>query len=205
MKKNKAELVFIVDRSGSMKNIASDMQGAINSVLSDQREKHKGDIDITFVRFDDNYEEVFSKRPIKEVSEDDLMITPRGMTALLDAMGTTLNTFERKFSETDKKDRPKRVLFLIITDGQENSSHEYSRDKVFGMIKTLERDHKWGFTFIGANQDAIQAGGQIGVARGMSLTYQATAGGVRSMSASVSNFTSDYLKRGKASYSDDKK
>jgi len=204
MKKSKAALVFIVDRSGSMSNIAQDMQGAITSVLSDQKKKYKGDIDVTFVRFDTEYEEVFSGTSIKEVSKDDLKIHPRGGTALLDALGRTLNTFERKFSEADKKDRPEKVLFLIITDGEENSSHEYSRDRVFGMIKTLERDHKWGFTFIGANQDAIHEGGSIGVSRDKSLNYSPSAAGIKDMSINVSNFTTTYLSQGDASYSDDK-
>jgi len=202
MKNGKAALVFIVDRSGSMYSIASDMQGAIKSVLSDQQENYKGDIDVTFVRFDTQYEEVFSGTPIKDISEDDLKIEPRGSTALLDAMGQTLNTFERKFSETAKKNRPEKVLFLIITDGEENASKEYSRDRVFGMIKTLERDHDWGFTFIGANQDAIQAGHSIGVMRSKSLNYDADAVGVQNMSRSVSNFTSSYLADGDASYSE---
>jgi len=200
MSKNKAELVFITDRSGSMWDIASDMQGAINKVISDQKENYKGDIDVTFVRFDTDYEEVFSGRPIGEVSEKDLKIEPRGGTALLDAMGKTLNTFERRFSETDEKNRPEKVLFLIITDGGENSSSEYSRDRVFGMIKTLERDHSWGFTFIGANQDAIGEGGKIGVARSKSLNYNANSAGVQDMSRSVSCFTSSYLSEGDASY-----
>jgi Mg-chelatase subunit ChlD len=203
MKKSKAALVFIVDRSGSMCSIAKDMQGAITSVLSDQKEKFKGDIDVTFVRFDTEYEEVFSARSIQDISEDDLKINPRGGTALLDAMGQTLNTFERRFSETDKKDRPDKVLFLIITDGDENSSNEYSKERVMGMIKTLERDHEWGFTFIGANQDAIRAGSSIGVSRSKSLNYDASALGVQDMSRSVSNFTSSYLCDGDASYSDD--
>lgn len=203
MKKNKAALVFIVDRSGSMMSIASDMQGAITKVLSDQKEKYEGEIDVTFVRFDTEYEEVFSGRSIKEVSNDDLKIDPRGGTALLDAMGRTLNTFERKFSEMDEKNRPERVLFLIITDGEENSSEEYSRDRVFGMVKTLERDHKWGFTFIGANQDAIAEGGRVGVSRGKSLGYDANSKGVSDMSRSMSDFTSCYLSDGDASYSDD--
>ena len=202
MKNGKAALVFIVDRSGSMYSIAKDMQGAIKSVLSDQQEKYKGDIDVTFVRFDTEYEEIFSGTPIQEISKDDLEINPRGGTALLDAMGQTLNTFERKFSETDEKDRPEKVLFLIITDGGENASKEYSKPKVFGMIKTIERDHKWGFTFIGANQDAIGEGNKIGVSRSKSLNYEANAEGVQNMSRSVSTFTASYLANGDASYSE---
>ncbi len=200
MKKNKAELVFIVDRSGSMEGIASDMQGSIKSVLSDQKKDYKGEINVTFVRFDSKYEEMFSGTPIKDISEDDLKISPRGSTALLDAMGQTFSTFKTRFLETDKKDRPERVLFLIITDGQENSSKEYTRDKVFDTIKTLEKDYNWGFSFIGANQDAIKEGGNLGVRSGMSLTYGANAVGVQNMTRSVSDFTTCYLSTGNASY-----
>jgi uncharacterized protein YegL len=200
---NKAELVFIVDRSGSMSRIASDMEGAIKSVLSDQQKDFKGDINVTFVRFDTEYEEVFTGRPIKKVAQKDLSIDPRGGTALLDAMGRTLNTFERKFSETNEKDKPDKVLFLIITDGEENSSHEYSRERVMGMIKTLERDHKWGFTYIGADQDAIQEGCSLGIARGSSLNYEATSKGVAGMTRSLSAYTASYLCGDDASYSED--
>jgi len=196
--KNLAELVFIVDRSGSMSNIASDMEGAIKSVLKDQKEKHKGEIRVTFVRFDTEYEEVFSNTPIGEV--EDISIKPRGGTALLDAMGRTINSFERRFSETDKKNRPKRVLFLIITDGEENSSREYLRDKVFGIIETIKRDHNWGFTFIGANQDAIAEGGHLGIGRSDSLNYDASHEGVRCMVQDVSSYTSSFLATGEANY-----
>jgi len=201
MQKDLVELVFIVDRSGSMSGIASDMEGAIESVLKDQKKNHKGDIRVTFVRFDTDYEEVFSNKSIDEI-EDKIAIKPRGMTALLDAMGKTINTFERRISETDEEDRPKRVLFLIITDGAENASNEYSREKVFGMIKTLERDHQWKFTFIGANQDAIAEGGNIGISRGDSLNFQATSKGVRDMSMNVTDYTTSYFSTGMASYED---
>jgi len=199
--KKTAELVFIVDRSGSMSDIASDMEGAIKSVLKDQKKEYEGDIRVTFVRFDSEYEEVFASRPIGEV--EDIKIEPRGMTALLDAMGRTINNFERKFSEAKKKDRPERVLFLIITDGKENDSREFSRDKVFGIVETVKKDHEWGFTFIGANQDAIAEGGNLGVDRGSSLDFSATAKGVRCMSQSLSSFTSSFLRDGKAEYSEE--
>ena len=203
MSKELAELVFIVDRSGSMSGIASDMEGAIKSVLKDQKENHKGEIRVTFVRFDSEYEEVFSNTPIEDVG-DDIKVEPRGATALLDAMGKTINTFERRFSETDEKDRPKKVLFLVITDGGENASREYSRDKVFGIIETVKRDHKWGFTFIGANQDAIHEGGNLGITRDNSLNYNATSKGVADMSRAVSCYTSSFLDTGDAKFKDSK-
>jgi len=201
MKKNLVELVFIVDRSGSMSSIASDMEGAIKSVIKDQKKLDK-EILVTFVRFDIEYEKVFNHIPITDVPE--ITIKARGMTALLDAMGKTINSFEREFSEKEKKERPEKVLFMIITDGEENSSKEFSREKVFGMIETVKRDHGWDFTFIGANQDAIKEGGDLGISRGSSINYAASPAGVRKMSKNLSSYATDYLSTGSASFEDNK-
>jgi len=201
MKKNLVELVFIVDRSGSMSSIASDMEGAIKSVIKDQKKLDK-EILVTFVRFDIEYEKVFNHIPITDVPE--ITIKARGMTALLDAMGKTINSFEREFSEKEKKERPEKVLFMIITDGKENSSKEFSREKVFGMIETVKRDHGWDFTFIGANQDAIKEGGDLGISRGSSINYAASPAGVRKMSKNLSSYATDYLSTGSASFEDNK-
>jgi len=201
MKKDLVELVFVVDRSGSMSSIASDMEGAIKSVIKDQKKLDK-EILVTFVRFDTEYEKVFSHTPIKDVPE--INIKARGMTALLDAMGKTINSFEREFSEKEDKERPEKVLFMVITDGCENSSREFSREKVFGMIETVKRDHKWDFTFIGANQDAIAEGGNLGINRGSSINYVASSAGVRAMSMNLSSYATDYLSNGSASFKDKK-
>lgn len=200
MKKDLAELVFIVDRSGSMSSIASDMEGAIKSVLKEQKEAKKKELLVTFVRFDTEYEEIFSSAPIGTV--DDIEISPRGGTALLDAMGKTINSFERKFSGTDEKERPEKVLFIIITDGGENSSREYSKSQVFEIIEKAKRDHNWDFTFIGANQDSIREGGGLGICRGSSINYATSAKGIRSMSQSLSCYAGDYFDGKRASYSD---
>lgn len=191
MREDLAELVFIVDRSGSMSSIASDMEGAIKSVIQDQQKNYDGDINVTFVRFDDKYEKVYESTPIDDIK--DLEISPRGSTALLDAMGKTINSFERKFSETDEDERPDKVLFIVITDGYENASMEYTRDKVFGIIETAKRDHEWDFTFIGAEQDAIKEGSNLGIMRGKSLNYDKTTRGIGMMAQSLTNYTTSYL------------
>jgi len=192
-----SELVFIMDRSGSMSSIASDMEGAMKDVITKQK-KRKGDVLVTYVRFDDEYEEVFYEKSISEI--DGFKLAPRNMTALLDAIGKTVNTVERRFNQKDEEDQPGRVLFVIVTDGGENASKEFSRPQVFEMIEKIKRDYDWGFTFIGANQDAIGTGNGLGISRGSSVNYAATAKGVRSMSQSVSCYVDDYLKTGKASY-----
>ena len=194
---NKSELVFIMDRSGSMGGIASDMEGAMKEIIKTQKDQ-KEDILVTYVRFDTEYEEVFYEKSITEI--DGFKINPRGGTALLDAIGRTINTFERRFN--NKEEKPDRVLFIIVTDGEENSSKEFSRSQVFEIIEKVKRDHKWGFTFIGANQDSISEGASIGVSRGSSLNFAASAKGVECMSRSVSCYVNDYLKTGDASYKD---
>jgi Mg-chelatase subunit ChlD len=202
MREDLAELVFIVDRSGSMSGIASDMEEAIGSVLAEQKKNHEGEIRVTFVRFDTEYEEVFGNRLIGEI-DNDIKIEPRGGTALLDAMGQTINVFKERFLGTDEANRPGKVLFLIITDGCENASVEYTRDKVFEVIEVVKKDYEWGFTFIGANQDAVAEAHSFGISAGDSLNYTTTQVGMRAMSNDVTNYTSQYLSRGTASYSKD--
>ena len=192
-----SELVFIVDRSGSMSLIESDMSGAMKEIIKEQK-KRKEDILVTYNRFDTEYEEVFYEKDIDEI--DGFCIEPRGATALLDAIGKSINTFERRFNHKDKKDRPGRVLFIIITDGEENSSQEFSRPQVFEIIEKVKRDHDWGFMYAGADQDSISEGSSLGIARGSSLNFAASSAGVKSMSRSVSNYVSDYLTMGSASY-----
>ncbi len=192
-----SELVFIMDRSGSMSGIASDMEGAMKEVIQKQKDRD-GDVLVTFVRFDNEYEEVFHEKSISDI--DGFKLEPRSMTALLDAIGKTVNTVERRFNQKDEEDQPERILFVIVTDGGENASREYDRPQVFEMIEKIKRDHDWGFTFIGANQDAIGTGSGLGISRGSSVNYVASAAGVRSMSKSVSNYVGDFLSTGEASY-----
>ena len=192
-----SELVFIMDRSGSMSGIAEDMQGAMKEVIKKQKDRD-GDVLVTYVRFDYEYEEVFHEKNIGEI--DGFNLEPRGSTALLDAIGTTINKVERRFNQKDEEDQPERVLFVIVTDGGENASKEFSRSQVFEMIEKAKRDNDWGFTFIGANQDAIGEGCSLGISRGSSVNYKATSKGVRSMGMSVSNYVGDFLETGSASY-----
>lgn len=192
-----SELVFIMDRSGSMSSIAQDMEGVMKEVISKQKDRDE-DVLVTFVRFDSDYEEVFYEKSINEI--DGFNLEPRSCTALLDAMGNTINTVERRFNQKDEEDRPERVLFVVITDGGENTSKEFSRSQVFEIIEKVKRDNDWGFTFIGANQDAIGEGSSLGISRGSSINYKASAQGVRSMSKCVSTYVNDFLSTGEATY-----
>lgn len=176
----------VLDRSGSMQSIADDTVGGFNAFLSDQK-ANDGRATITLVQFDNQYEVLKDMEDLEE-TEDLTRETyvPRGGTALLDAIGRTINTVDSQISALGEDEQPDKVVFVIITDGEENQSREFSRDNIFEMISRHESENDWQFVFIGANQDAIQAGGGMGVRAANSLTYGANAGGVRDAYLSVS-------------------
>lgn len=153
------DLVFILDKSGSMSGFESDTIGGFNSVLSENRDK-KGDVFITTVLFNNKTSTLHNREPIQKVSNltlDDYQVG--GNTALLDAVGDTII----KMQENRKITKNNNMLFVIITDGEENSSREYSQAKIKSMIKSAETEDKWDFIFLGANIDAITAAENIGI------------------------------------------
>jgi Mg-chelatase subunit ChlD len=189
MRKDFTDITIVLDRSGSMESVADDTIGGFNRFLLDQKQA-PGDGVLTLVQFDHEYEFVHRARPLAEVPPlSRETFVPRGQTALLDAIGRTLNdTFER-LAKTDEAQLPGSVIFVILTDGHENASREFSRETVFKMISERQAKQGWTFVFLGANQDAIEAGGGLGIAAGTSLSYAATPDGVRlsvkSLSTSV--------------------
>jgi Mg-chelatase subunit ChlD len=178
-------LVLVVDRSGSMELIRSDMEGGIASLLKEQAAE-PGICLVTLVQFDNEYELLCSAVPIAELT--DYHLVPRGMTALLDAIGRTIAEVRERFRDVPTEDQPS-VVFAVVTDGLENASGEWTRDQVLAAVK--ERvDAGWNFTFLGADQDAIQEGGRLGFDPDSALTYDKSAVGaamaMRSLSRSVS-------------------
>lgn len=178
-------LVLVVDRSGSMESIREDMQGGIASLLRKQAAE-PGTCLVTLVQFDQEYELLASAVPVSELTE--YRLVPRGATALLDAIGRTIADVRERLSSVAAEDQP-TVVFAVVTDGFENSSREWTRDQVMSAVK--ERIQAgWDFTFLGADQDAIQEGEKLGIDRGSSLTYDKSAVGAEmamsSLSASVS-------------------
>jgi hypothetical protein len=177
------EIVVVLDRSGSMGSISKSTVDGFNTFLNEQQNA-EGEAFMTLVQFDDRYEIDYKSVPVKDVNPliDGETFKPRGMTALLDAIGKTVNELE-----TDRD-----VVFVIITDGGENSSREYKKDAVMNMIKTLEDEKGWYFLFLGANQDAIAAGGGMGISGNKSFTFNATDDGTASAFASFSSNISSY-------------
>jgi len=192
MKKGLTELVFILDKSGSMSGLESDTIGGYNSMLAKQKAV-EGECYITTVLFDNNYELLHDRIDIKTVSS----ITEKeyevgGSTALLDAIGRTINKISNAQKHTAEGYRAEKVMFVIMTDGEENSSREYTTEKVKAQIERQKTKYGWEFIFLGANIDAVQTAGQFGITPDRAVDYLADSKGTelnfKMMSAAVVTF-----------------
>ena len=187
MRSDLTDITLVVDRSGSMQAIRADAEGGVNAFIQEQVQE-PGDALLTLVHFDTEYEVVHSGMPTEDVPPYSLV--PRGATALLDAVGRAINETGSRLSKMDEKDRPGLVIFVINTDGLENSSREFTRAQIKGMIEHQQSQYNWHFTFLGANQDAFEEAGQLGIHRDgaanfamdrVADSYGATASKVRRM------------------------
>lgn len=168
---NKVEVVFILDRSGSMSGMEADTIGGFNSTLKKQREQGENVIWST-VLFDDKYEVIHNRVPIAEVrelTENEYYV--RGCTALLDAVGKTIHHIAHVHKQEGEWEAPGKTLIVITTDGMENASREYTYRKVSSMIKKEQEKYGWEFLFLGANMDAVSEAGRIGISADRSATY----------------------------------
>jgi uncharacterized protein YegL len=171
MKKGLTELVFILDKSGSMSGLEADTIGGYNSMLAKQQAM-EGDCHITTVLFDNNYELLHDRIDIKAVSPiTDKEYKVGGSTALLDAIGRTINKIGNAQKHTTEDYRAEKVMFVIITDGEENSSREYSSEKVKAQVGQQKAKYGWEFIFLGANIDAVQTAGRLGIGADRAIDY----------------------------------
>ena len=178
MKKGLTELVFILDRSGSMGGLESDTIGGFNGMLQKQK-KEEGEANVTTVLFDDQINIIHDRFPIdvvKPLSDEDYYV--RGCTALLDAVGSTVKKVENIQNRLPEELRAERIVFVITTDGQENASREYTASMVKKMIET-NQEKGWQFLFLGANMDAVAEAEKIGIRRTHAASYKNDAKGVR--------------------------
>jgi uncharacterized protein YegL len=194
MKENLTEIVFVLDRSGSMGNLVTDTIGGFNSFLSAQQ-KEPGEAVLTTVLFDDRYEVLHNRVDIKNVAaitEKDYFT--RGMTALLDSIGKTINSIGEQLSKLEESERPSKVIFVITTDGLENSSVEFSWEQIKTMITHQTNKYNWKFIFLGANIDSISVGAQLGTQ--YNANYSANTVGIVSAYSTVSETTRGFRKTG---------
>jgi hypothetical protein len=180
------EILVLTDRSGSMDSIAADMEGGLRQFIIDQQEVG-GECYLSLAQFDHEYEMVHLGVPIAQVP--DYHLVPRGSTALLDAIGRATTELGERLAGMPEDDRPGHVVVLIITDGYENSSRDWNLDRVKARIQEQTDSYSWTFMYLGANQDAIQAGAGIGVQGSHSLTYNASAAGAKGVFAAASAAT----------------
>ena len=179
MKKGLTELVFILDRSGSMSGLESDTIGGYNALL-DKQKKENGECIITTVLFDDKYELLHDRINVKGVLPiTDREYYVRGCTALLDAVGKTISKIGNAQKNTADSEQAEKVMFVITTDGMENASREYSYDKVRAMIERQKSCYGWEFIFLGANIDAIETAALFGISADRAVNYNADGKGTQ--------------------------
>ena len=186
MKNNTTELVFILDRSGSMSGLEKDTIGGFNSMIEKQR-RQDGECYVSTVLFD-NVSEVLHDRvklsEVKPMTEDDY--TVRGCTALIDAIGGAIHHIGNVHKYARPEDVPEHTLFVITTDGMENASRRYSSEQVKTMIKRQKDKYGWEFLFIGANIDAVETAARYGIDEDRAVNYMADQEGTQILYESVS-------------------
>lgn len=196
IKKNKdyTHLSVILDRTGSMESIRDDVIGGFNAFLNQQKAQ-KGKATLTLVQFDshDPYEVLNRFTPIEEIPElTRATYVPRATTPLLDAIGRGINDLEASISGLKKSARPSRVVMVIVTDGQENASHEFNRDQILRMIKQKSKDEDWQFVFLSADLDAISDASSVGFKGKSTLMFQKSARGTHDAFSSLSDKVMSY-------------
>jgi len=181
----RALIAVLLDRSGSMESIKSDTEGGFNALIADQRNGPL-DVAVTLAQFDTEYEVVYANRPLHDVPQ--LELQPRGMTALYDSVGKLITDVGAELAALPDDQRPGRVTVVVLTDGHENSSQEWTHEAVGKAIARQERDYAWDFVFLGANMDAVAVGQQMGFAADKSMTYAADSDAVGSAWAATSGY-----------------
>ena len=186
MKNNITELVFILDRSGSMAGLESDTIGGFNSLIEKQR-KQDGECYVSTILFDHVSEVLHDRVKLSEVdklTENDY--TVRGATALIDAIGGAIHHIGNVHKYARPEDVPEHTMFVIMTDGMENASRRYSRDKVKRMIEHEKEKYGWEFLFIGANIDSVETARHFGIGADRSVNYHADSQGTAVVFETVS-------------------
>lgn len=215
MKNNITELVFILDRSGSMAGLESDTIGGFNSMIEKQK-KQDGDCYVSTILFDDESEVLHDRVKLGDIHKmTDNDYTVRGCTALIDAIGGAIHHIGNIHKYARPEDVPEHTMFVITTDGQENASHKYTSEQVKKMIEHRREKYGWEFLFIGANIDAVETAARYGIdkdravnynadGRGTQILYETVAKAVYNVRASAplsadwsEDINADYQSRGK--------
>ncbi|MFW6220034.1 MAG: vWA domain-containing protein [bacterium] len=186
----RTQIICILDRSGSMSSIIDDARGGFNEFLKSQK-KLKDEATFTVALFDDEYELLYDNIPVKDVEEiTEEIWSPRGMTALNDAIGKTINDVKANHLKL-KDEKPNKVIVCIVTDGQENSSREYKSETIKQLIGECEKDN-WTFVYLAANQDAFSVGSTYGFSAGNTMNFNADTTGMKNVYATLTDSVTSY-------------
>jgi len=193
MKSKSAKLVFAIDASGSMEDIQDAMDEQINGMVKDQQGE-PGDCTCSIYQFDSGFDRRLRLvNEVKSVNIHDVpkfKLSPGGGTPLIDALCHIIDDVGKELAGTKEADRPERVIFVIVTDGEENSSREFNRAQLKSRIEEQTNKYSWTFMFLGADQNAVKEAESYGMSGNHSMTFGKTRGGVSKMS----NLTSDKIK-----------
>ncbi len=165
---NLTHIYLLLDRSGSMQSIKADTEGGFAAFIEEQRSA-PGQCRVTLAQFDTHYDVVFEDLDVGDVPALDLQ--PRGSTALLDAMARLITDSGNRLAALTEADRPGSVIVAIMTDGMENASREWTHPAIKALVEQQTEQYGWQFLYMGADQDAIEVGASLGVARDNSVTY----------------------------------
>ena len=194
MKKDLTELVFVIDKSGSMAGLETDTIGGFNAMLAKQK-REQGEANVTTVLFNHHSELLHDRIPVQGVApmtEKEYEVS--GTTALLDAIGAAIQKVGNAQKRTNVEHQASKVLFIITTDGHENASREYSYEMIKSMIARQKDNYDWEFIFLGANIDAISAAAQFGISEDFAVKYHADMEGTRLNYEAVSEVVTSYRK-----------
>ncbi len=191
MNQQLVDIVVVLDRSGSMAAAIDDTIGGFNGFLEEQK-RAEGLARLTLTRFDHEYEIVYEREDIARVPPlDRSTYVPRGNTALLDAIGRTIGALGARIAADAEAERPWKVVFVILTDGQENASREFTRSRILEMIREKEQEAGWEFVFLGANQDAIAEARSIGIAADKAASWTSSKAAYEMYSKKLSTLRKD--------------
>ncbi|MCF6459769.1 vWA domain-containing protein [Clostridium sp. Cult3] len=198
MDTNLTEIIFLLDRSGSMAGLEDDTIGGFNAFI-DKQKRLKGKTIVTTVLFDHEYEILWNDVDANEIKLTDKEYYVRGSTALLDAVGKTIVDVNHRLAKTNEDEKPGQIIFIITTDGMENSSHEFTYKKIKQLIKHQQEKYDWKFIFLGANIDTGKEADNIGIHKNNAYSFEASESGVQHMydvvHDSVSEMRKDYRKK----------
>lgn len=196
MKKNLSEIVFLLDRSGSMSGLEKDTIGGFNAMIEKQK-KEEGEALISTILFDHEMKVLHDRvkvQDVKPISEKDYQV--RGCTALLDAMGGAIHHIGNVHKYARNEDVPEHTIFVITTDGMENASSHYSSSKVRTMVERQKEKYGWEFLFLGANMDAIAAAKDFGIEEDKAVEYRSDDIGTRLNYAVMSEAICEFRTKG---------